>query len=283
MIYDATESFFAIDDYARFATIVSAAASPTGFEAQNLATEKIEDFFRATGLTPGASRVTVDITFAAGTPAREPINYLFIQRPRLARRTETAQGPVFAASDTIRAIFYADVIGGTVVAGGDTGDEASNMVKGLGSAGLWLPAGLDFEAVRLEFDAPSRTVAPNDFVDMGAVRFGPAFQFSCDYIALTERFASRSSAARPDLGAARHARKGEAWRIWDLLFRCVVESEREQARNFILDNYDGSQFVFGFDKTRPHDSWMLAGILNPSLERASRNFRRLPLSLEENF
>lgn len=282
MLYDATESFFAADDYARFATFASSASSPSGFEAQNLASESVETFFRATGLAPGASRVTIDVTFDAGTPARAPINYVFLQRPRLSRRAERAQGPGFAATDTIRLIFYSDAIGGTVIPGGDTGDVASNMVEGIGSAGAWFPNGVDFAALRIELDAASRIAAPNDFTDFGVLRFGPAFQFSCDYIALEERLVSQSSASRPALGSARIARKGAHWRAWDLLFRCIVESEREQVRDFVLDNYDGSQFVFGFDKTRPHDSWMLASLVNPNVDRASRNFRRLPVTVEES-
>ncbi|MGE0409520.1 MAG: hypothetical protein AB7P23_09705 [Amphiplicatus sp.] len=272
-------SFFALDDYGRFATFASASASPSGLEAQNLAAERVNTRWRVTGLSPGSTRVAVDVTFAPGTPARAPIHYLFVQRPRYSLKTELAEGPVFGPTDTIRVIFYEDEIGGVVVE--DTGDLASGMIEGVGVFGLWRPAGVAFEAMRIEFDAVSRAVAPANFTDMGVVRFGPAHQFAVDYVGFSESPRSNSSLQRPSLGASLYARKGAHWRHWSLLFRCIRDSERAEVRKFLYANYDGSQFVFGHDETNPAESWMLAAMINPDVARASVNFRRLPLELEE--
>ena len=135
--------------------------------------------------------------------------------------------------------------------------------------------------MEITFDALSRAVSPDNFVDLGRLAFGPARQFAVDYIGLTESLRSRSSFLRPSLGAALYRRRGEMWRVWSLLFRCIVEAERAQVRDFLHANAAGDQFVFGFDETRPQDAWMLAAFLNPDLTHASRNFKRLPLELEE--
>lgn len=280
MLYNATESFVAKDDYARFATFASESSSPPGLGPENLASERVNHRFRVDQITEETAEITVDITFAEGTPDREAIHYLFLQRPRFTRKTEVAQKSVFAATDTIQAIFYADEIGGEVEH--DTGAVASGMVEGIGTSGFWLPGGVECEALRLIFNATSRIESPFNVFDMGVVRFGPAFQFKTDYIGLTESINSNSAGQRPDSGASRYGKKGAMWRVWDLLFRCIEEEEREQVRTFLLDNFDGSQFLFGFDKARPQDAWMLGALVNPDLTHATRNFNRLPAQIEEN-
>lgn len=267
--------FFAKDDWSRYATFVSDKASPVNLEPENLASRSVNTRWRVNDLGAGDTRVTLDVTL----DQKRTSNYVFLQRPRYTRKTELSIGPTFAQADTIRLIFYDDEIEGDVVE--DTGDVASGNLEGIGSWGLWRPAGVAFAAMRIEFDAVSRALAPDNFMEWGRLAFGPAHQFTVGHIALKESLRSKSSILRPSLGGSAFSRKGAHWRVWSIVFRCLVEAEREDVRNFLADNFDGEQFVFGFDETRPQDAWMLAAMINPDLDHASRNFKRFAQEIEE--
>ncbi len=270
-------SFYATDNYARLAEVVSDATSPTGMEAPQLLTPHAGDMFRATGLSAGASAFNIDVTL----PDTVTAHYFYLDRPRQSYRFERDNGAVLAASDTISVTWYADEIGGVEV---DSAPPAPcGMALGLGVWGLWREAGVAFRAMRMTIDAPSRASAPDNNVDLGRLHFGPAFVFKPGYLRRRDSVDSSTRTTRPAAGARLMRKSGEMWRVWSLFFRTLRNIDaRGEIRRFMNQTYDAEAFVFGMDEENPATDWMLASHLNPDLDALSRNFSSLSLELQEH-
>lgn len=272
-------SFWGKTELSSVASFATTAPVVVDHDVARLKTEAVGDFWRVAGLAPGATRIHLDVTL----PAPAPIEYIYGQRPRFSRRAEKAgppTAPTFASTDTVRAIFYAGAIGEGQQA--DTGDEASGMRLGVGAFGLYRPGAAPSGAFRLEFDALSRAVSPENWFDLGLLRFGAIERLTVDYAALVEGVGSNASQQRADKGARLYRRSAQMWRTTRLTFRAILQAEREAVRTLIYDTYDGYPFFLALDEARPFDSWMMATWSPPpDLGRVSRNFSRIDVDVAE--
>lgn len=236
--------------------------------------------YRAAGLIVGDTATSVTIAFAAPT---RPAVIAWI-RPRRRLDQEEAAPPSFAATDTVRhRLSSTDAHDGDLY---DSGVIASGAALGRGVHVHFPPAGAAGGFAKFDFDALSRGLPPENYVDWGYAHYG-AIDFSpiIDY-AGPATFAYEEGAERRLSwdGARLTVRRKAIRRRWRLIFESLKwPSEQAAYENFLAYVGDGGAFLVGLDKADGPNTTMIAMLDAAAMARTSRRRFRAELPILEAF
>lgn len=263
--------------------IADAAITATRETAQlpvvRLKNPTVAERYRAAGLAPGDTATTVKFALPE---ARRPA-VIFWQRVRRSAAAEAASAPSFAATDTCRhLISTTDAHAGDVY---DSGAAASLVRPGRGVHVFHVPAGSSAPYYAMTFDAASRAIAPDNYVDWGYAHYG-AYDFApqVDYAGPAE-FGWDEGAERRFAwdNSALVIRRKEKRRRWRLIFRSVYwASERAALDDFLEYAGDGGRFILGLDKTNGGEA-ILCVLDRAAMSRGNRKFAGFETAALEAF
>lgn len=249
--------------------------------ASRVKTPQVARRYRAADLSNGDTRSRVEIDFTANPGGSVSIDTIVWVRPRQRAFEEERSSPSFATSDLVKhqlanvADFSATVY--------DSGDIASGIVNGYGYHVHLLDAPVACAYAAFEFDALSRDTPPDNFVDWGVAFYGRRYEFPIGFAA-PQGYSWREGAARQRSadGGSHYIRRKKSYRVFDAIYRAIKNPEYDSALDLVETTADGGRFVFGLNKTDPARSTIIGVNASPGIDRTSRAFSRLALSIEES-
>ena len=262
------------------AATVTATRETAQLPVSKLLNPIVAERYRAAGLSPGDTRTIVKLEWTA--PLRPEI-VVFI-RPRRRAIEEEAEAPSFAAGDLVRhRLSTTSAHDGDVY---DSGDLASNIALGHGYHHFFIPpdpAPPTALFAAFEFDALSRSLAPENFVDWGYAHYGAIdLEPEIDYAAAG--FGWQEGAVRQfswDSSAVRIRRK-RGRRRWRLGFRNLrYETERAAVEAFLEYAGDGGRFMIGLDRAGGARDVMIAVMDQAGWTRTARRIGAIEIPVIE--
>jgi hypothetical protein len=261
--------------------------------ATRLQIPRVVKRFRVDSLSPGDTMREVQIEFHAPVPINR-IGWIRTRRNSLA---EDIDGPVFAANDQVRHLLSTtsahdgDIYDSANDAGADgNGWQSSGIVNGIGYHDHIVPPDgnnatrmAQFAAFR--FNALSRSVFPDNFVDWGRAIYADLWPFQIGFAApFTYGFKDKSTATRSLDGSSEYVNnRSHGWRQLSMNFRGVKALERPDLIKFLEKTRTGGRFYLVADAAVADPlGAIIARNLTPAIDQTSRAFSRFELSLIES-
>lgn len=290
MPLDDGRSAYAPQNWLDQAILLEADNQSPSLTVERLKIARVSRRYRARNLAPGETTVRVKMDFGEA----KPIDRIVWRRLREPLSVERLPGwPVFAASDLVRHRLSNDP--GFL----DDPDAAaleydsdwieSNIALGWGYHDHIVPPDLA-GAVRqaryadFQFNALSRAIAPNNYVDWGRawyVKLSPLdIGFAAPFSIKPDTNTTTREAAF-DEGEDINA--GKMRLILEVIFRSVREIERPDVLDFLVETNNSERFLFVVNKgVADPRGVIIARNLTPGLDKMSRAFGRMPMRLRES-
>ena len=252
--------------------------------ASRLQVARVSKRFRVADLSPGDTVREVKIEFHAPVP----IDRIAYVRTRRNSTVEDIDGPVFAASDPVRhKLSTTDAHDGDVY---DSGWVQSGIVNGVGYHDHIVPRdGNNAKRVAgfasFSFDAQSRAVAPENYVDWGRAWYGDMWEFDIGFAAPFDYgWRDRATSTRSLDGASEYVNdRTRGWRELNVVLKGVKMAERTPLLDFLEKTRTGARFYFVADAALADPlGCMIARNRTPTISQTDRAFNRFELSLIES-